>query len=316
MNTLGIYTKTTTGGFKGDLMVAFENGVKSDIDGWSTKLIDSHKIENTSHAICFNYQFKADKEKPRIKLRQELWERFKSTGNIWFYDSNVLVAYESERHHPQNSYVRIAYGNVYPDKTNYFNKNSPSDRWEKMKKNLNLEIKDYKKDKKNILICCNRGSGGYSAFGKNAADWALETVDIIRRYTDRPITIRQHKGKGYTNYLQDRTKLYEAKKYIKDLDIQSPDGNYPDLITSIKDSYAVVIFTSSAGAPAIIEGKPLFVCHPSSYLYSMNAGDISKIENPNLDLNRQQFLNNLGYSHWTYEEIKNGVYWKRIKRFL
>ena len=30
-------------------------------------------------------------------------------------------------------------------------------------------------------------------------------------------------------------------------------------------------------------------------------------------LDRQQFLNNLGYSHWRLPDLKSGEYWERIK---
>ena len=45
----------------------------------------------------------------------------------------------------------------------------------------------------------------------------------------------------------------------------------------------------------------------------MNAGRLSDIENPNISIDRQQFLNNLGYSHWRLPELKSGEYWRRVK---
>ena len=76
---------------------------------------------------------------------------------------------------------------------------------------------------------------------------------------------------GHPTAEEDIKKLYSAKNDIKDFDVHSPRNNYPNLIEEVKDSYAVVVFTSSSGAPAIIEGKALFVTHPTGYLTPMNA---------------------------------------------
>ena len=44
----------------------------------------------------------------------------------------------------------------------------------------------------------------------------------------------------------------------------------------------------------------------------MNAGHLSDIENPNLNLDRDKFLYGLGESHWTLQDIENGLYFKKF----
>ena len=39
---------------------------------------------------------------------------------------------------------------------------------------------------------------------------------------------------------------------------------------------------------------------------------INTIEKPNTP-DRQQWLNDLGYAHWSLNEIRNGEYWTRVK---
>ena len=182
-----------------------------------------------------------------------------------------------------------------------------------MKDRLGIEVKDYElKNGEQIYICCNRGSGGYSAFGKNAADWAMETVEYLRQFTKRPIAIRLHSGSGYPTFEDDVKRLYDFQKHNSDIKVHSVNGDYPNLLDEIKKSYAVVNYTSTSGAPAIIEGKPLFVTHKSSYLTPMNAGHLSDIENPNLDLDRDKFLWGLGESHWTLHDIETSKYFKKF----
>jgi hypothetical protein len=314
MNVIDVYSKTTTKeGFKYSLMKAFCDGVNKIKDqNWIANLVDNYEMSNGDYAFCFNYQRDIPTSRPGLDLRKKIIQRYEPPGKIFYYDSNVLVSYEKVKHHPITSYVRIAYGNVYPDKAKYFNNHPSPERWNIMKERLKIKIKDYDKSGDQIYICCNRGSGGYSAFGQNAAQWAIETTQQLRQYTKRPIVIRLHSGQGYPTFNDDAHRLYEFTKKLKDVDVHSPNGKYPSLLEEIKKSYAVVIFTSTSGAPAIIEGKPLFVTHQSSYLYSMNAGHLSEIENPNLNLDRNNFLYGLGESHWTLQDIENGLYFKKF----
>ena len=314
MNTIDIYSNTTAKmGFKHDLMLAFEKGVnKVSNENWRARLIEGYEMSDGTHAFCFNFQRDIHRSRPGLEFRKKIIDSYEPVGKIWYYDSNVLVSYEKVKHHPITSYVRIAYGNVYPDKAKYFNQYPSPDRWNIMKDRLKINLKDYDKSGDQIYICCNRGSGGYSAFGKNAAQWAIETTILLRQYTKRKIIIRLHSGQGYPTYKDDVKRLYDFKSGKKDIEVHSPNNNYPNLLDEIKKSYAVVVFTSSSGAPAVIEGKPLFVCHQSSYLHPMNAGHLSQIENPNLNLNREKFLYGLGESHWTLQDIENGLYFKKF----
>ena len=314
MSTIDVYSKTTAKmGFKHDLMMAFYKGVnKVGNNDWRAKLVDSYDMSDGDYAFCFNYQRDVHRSRPGLDLRKKIINRYEPPGKIFYYDSNVLVSYEKQKHHPVNSYVRIAFGNVYPDKAKYFNHYPSPERWNIMKDRLKIKLKDYDKSGDQIYICCNRGSGGYSAFGKNAAQWAIETTTLLRQYTKRPIIIRLHSGQGYPTFQDDVKRLYDFKSGKKDIEVHSPNNNYPNLLDEVKKSYAVVVFTSSSGAPAVIEGKPLFVTHQSSYLHPMNAGHLSQIESPNLSLNRDKFLYGLGESHWTLQDIENGLYFKKF----
>jgi len=307
---------TTPAGYKADLVKAFAKGVgKLANDNWRAELSPDDKVKNGhSHVFCFNFQrtMPAKEDRTGLILRRRLIERYEPEGKIWYFDSNILGTYEKKRQDIHGSFVRIAYGKVYPNETNYFNDNPKPEKWEYMKNVCEIDIKPYKRKGKKIYVCCNRGSGGYSGHGVNAADWAIETAQKLRQYTDRQIVVRTHSGMGHPTAKEDIKKLYEAKDTIKDFEIHSPGNNYPDLVQEVKDSYAVVVFTSSSGAPAIIEGKPLFVTHHTGYLTPMNAGNLEDIENPNYDLDRDKFLHGLGESHWTLEQIENGDYFKKF----
>ena len=321
---LAVYYNTTVKyGFKMELMQAFakpieDSGVRvrhfRGPDGFAVS-------DDFTHALIFNYQRWVpgqQRQKERLQLRVDVWEKYKTSGNIWMFDNDVLNGVDAHLNHNyhydvKNSYVRVAYKDIYPGKAEYFNENCPPDRWNRMAKIKRIDVKDYDLKGDFIYICCNRGSSGYSGRGVNAAQWAIETVEELRKHTDRPIKIRQHSSKSYAEHLPDYNRLKEFCERQKNVSLHSPLGEYPGLVGEIKKAYAVVIFTSTAGGPAIVEGKPLFICNKHCYYLPMKAGELSDIEKPNISIDRQQFLNNLGYSHWRLPELKDGEYWERVK---
>ena len=323
MRDLCVYYATTVKyGFKMELMEAFAKPLQDEgIHVIHHRGAGGFEVKNTSHALIFNYQRVApnqDKLKDRLQLRVDVWNKYKDSGKIWMFDNDVLNGVDSHLNHNyeydiKNSYVRVAYSDIYPGKAKYFNENCPSDRWDTMAKIKHIELKNYDLKGDYIYICCNRGSSGYSGLGVNAAQWSIETVEELRKYTDRPIIIRQHSSRSYVEHKTDYRRLKEFCETAKNVSLHSPLGDFPNLVKAIRKSYAVVIFTSTAGGPAIIEGKPLFICNKRCYFLPMRAGRLSDIENPNISINRQQFLNNLGYSHWRLSDLKDGIYWRRVK---
>ena len=71
--------------------------------------------------------------------------------------------------------------------------NDAMNRWEKIKLHKNIIVKPYDGKGDYILITCNRGTEGYSAEKKNATEYAIETIEEIRRYSKRPIIVRFHR---------------------------------------------------------------------------------------------------------------------------
>ena len=108
MNTIGVYTQTTTAaGYKADLVKAFAKGVGQVAnDNWRAELVPESSIKNGySHVFCFNYQRTYPKKAERVglHLRMKLIERYEPSGKIWYFDSNVLNSYEKVRQHLNNS---------------------------------------------------------------------------------------------------------------------------------------------------------------------------------------------------------------------
>ena len=95
-----------------------------------------------------------------------------ASGKIWYFDSNVLNSYEKMRQHIHGSFVRIGYGKVFPNETNYFNDNPKLDKWEHMRNTCGIDVKSYTKTGRKIYICCNRGDWWLFRSRCKRRDWA------------------------------------------------------------------------------------------------------------------------------------------------
>ena len=235
---LAVYYNTTVKyGFKMELMQAFAKPIEdSGIRVRHFRGPDGFAVsDDFTHALIFNYQRWVPGQQPlkeRLQLRVDVWEKYKTSGNIWMFDNDVLNGVDAHLNHNyhydvKNSYVRVAYKDIYPGKAEYFNENCPPDRWNRMAKIKRIDVKDYDLKGDFIYICCNRGSSGYSGRGVNAAQWAIETVEELRKYTDRPIKIRQHSSKSYAEHLPDYNRLKEFCERQKNVSLHSPLGEYP-----------------------------------------------------------------------------------------
>ena len=156
----------------------------------------------------------------------------------------------------------------------------------KFAKDDELDILDWKKGGKHIVVfppswwlCKN--------LGMSAEKVLQDTIDELKKHTDREIRVRVKKIKGQYN----------------------PVPLHEDL----KDAHAVVSFQSSAAAKAIIKGIPSFtITDKYSAAIPMSLTDLSKIETPIYPENRYEWLCNLANHQFYASEIQSGY----AKRYL
>ena len=207
------------------------------------------------------------------------------------------------------AYHRYSWTSYFQDEGNYCNENSPSDRWLRIQREQNIEIKDWRVKGDYILVILQRP--GDSSL-KNLLEqhqtyegFVSYTINKIKQYTDRPIRVRMHPLR------QDR-QLEVLKNFNIDISkntqgaglLEGGDGLYEDF----RNAYAVVGFNSNALTESICEGIPTFSMCASSMAWDCSNKDLKDIENPKT-YERQQWLNNLGYCQWREDEIAQGLPW-------
>lgn len=153
----------------------------------------------------------------------------------------------------------------------------PNDRFKK----LNITIKDWRNNGEHILLCPS--SATMNRF-YDQINWLNDTINEIKKYTDRPIKIRNKPRAKNTSGPRVATIPFED---------------------DVKNAWAVVTLASIAGVEAACLGIPVF-CHQAGPCSVLGNLELKNIESPKL-LDREMWLNTLAYYQYTEKEIEDGV---------
>lgn len=151
------------------------------------------------------------------------------------------------------------------------------ERWAAMAPRLGAELTPWRERGEHILVCPNRvfGRRGYVMPG----DFAERVKHELGRLTKRPVRIRAHPGN-------------EAAKVPLEQDL--------------KDCWAVVIWASSAGVKALLEGIPVVCLAPAWICKGSAHGALEAVQTPGQQLDRMAGLERLAWAQWHVEEIARG----------
>ena len=181
--------------------------------------------------------------------------------------------------------------------------NNTSERAEK----FNLKLLPWRSSGDKILICTQHEKSLQWQNMPKTADWLINTISEIRKYSDREIVIRPH----------PRSPIYNFKHDFKNVSVQVPakiNGTYDSYDLNFNDYWATINWSSSPAIHSIINGIPAIV-GPSSMAYDVAEHDIKNIENPHMP-ERQQWLNDYAWTEFTLEEIADGLPLSRLTNLL
>jgi len=240
---------------------------------------------------------------PHLMFRKAVIEGQRNTGNhVLTIDSNLFLFADPGN---KKSYLRFSLDGIFPTTGNYFTDTVDPKRWQKIKRDLNIDLQPTRKTGNHILICLQR-NGGWSMDGLNVMEWCNNTIDILRQFTDRPVVVRAHPG--------DRA----AKDYLK---LNRPGvviSSNPSIVDDLKDAWATVTFNSSPGVVSAIQGIPVFVTDPNparSQAFPVANLDLSTIENPYMP-ERLGWIERIAMSHYNFTDLVSGDAWQVIKEYI
>lgn len=173
---------------------------------------------------------------------------------------------------------------AYGDKVN----GCKQDRWDA----LGIELAEWRKPSKDghILIAHQHTK---THQGGDRQDWFTRVVAFLRKTTERKIIVRGHP---------------RDPKFTLPVGCEASTNNAIE--DDLKNAHALITYDSNAVVEALVAGVPCFT-------FGRTMGDplclhdLNQLEEPPLATQdeRQQWANNLAYSQWTVEEMREGLPW-------
>ena len=255
-------------------------------------------------ALIQGFVHEHGKTAPHLRLRKEVYDTQIMNGKrALIVDSNLFL-YADEGN--TKRYLRYSYDGVFPTTGFYFDQDIDPNRWQKISKDLNLNLKPWRTQGNHILICLQR-NGGWSMGGLAVQTWLDQTISIIRSFAKkRPIVVRLHPG--------DKKMPRMLRINHKNVTISRNKNIRQDL----QNAWACITYNSSPGVASAIEGVPVFVTDPiPSHSQCMDVAnfDLSQIENPIMP-ERQSWIEKISMCHWNFDELKNGDAWNFFKKYI
>lgn len=310
MTTIAIYHKTVPNlknPEKIELLKNFSHGAKT----LGETVYDSNDYQylQTDVGVIQGWLGEGEITTPHLNLRNTvIKQQLQRNKYVIVVDSNLfLYANTSNPLH----YLRYSFNGVFPNTGIYCDTEIDPARWNKIRANLNLSLKDYRDNGEHILVCLQR-NGGWSMGSTDVQDWAIQTINTLRNYTDRPIVIRAHPGDKASRQYLDRNNPNCRIKFSKAVRLSTNQN----LVDDLKNCWAAVNYNSSPVVGAAIEGVPIFVMDPAkSQCAEIANTDLSQIENP-LMPDRQRWAERLSMFHWNFDELKSGECWQHMRIFV
>jgi hypothetical protein len=138
----------------------------------------------------------------------------------------------------------------------------------------------------------------------NVQQWVYNTVKQIKQHTDRPIVVRPHpRCRIALHQLPREVQLQQPKKLHNTYDSFDFDLGY----------HAVINYNSGPGIQAAIAGTRPIV-DQSSLAFPVSV-EFENIEQP-YTVDRTQWLTEISHTEYTLEELKKGLWLKRLSPAL
>ena len=201
--------------------------------------------------------------------------------DYYFTDTPYFGRFDNQNLKKDNHYWRFSKNNIHAKLIN----GCPADRFEK----FNVKFEDNTTSRSHILICPS-SAGIHRYLDHNT--WLDDTINQIKKYTDRPIKVRiKPRGRGTSGPSEAKVPLSE----------------------DLKNAFCCVTSCSISAVESLMMRVPVF-CHEKSFASEISNTDLSQIENP-VYQDPTELLRGLCYQQFTPEEYENGKAVSILKDF-
>ena len=227
------------------------------------------------------------------------------------YRRSVVAAYARKllrmgrnRYSDDYRYYRVGLNGFLQDDADFNNGDSPPDRWERLSRELRLQLNPYRRSGRHVLIV-GQNPGDTSLRGADIFDWMQRTIVSARQVTQRPIVVRPHP-------VTPEAMMREFAERFAQLDGIVLDHPPKQTIQAmLQDCWVLLAYSSSATIDALIEGVPCITLDPANFAWPVSDHDVTMIERPTL-FEREQWLYDLAYAQWSPTEMQAGCAWRHL----
>ncbi len=282
-------------------LVTFDQAKRLDLNDVEA-FIQTNVLGFIKNNMKDQHDFIASTGKPRIVIEQATFRK-----NIDFDK-------------PENYYYKVGLNHFTYNEGEFFNQDSPSDRWERIKKEQNIEIKpwrqgEYTDDQYILFLLQNPIDTSLNPLMERGEDydlWVNKIVRQIKNITNKKVKIRLHPR------FQSRFDLHKLSLVADEISNQYDGWNKTNggesLYKDLEKAYACVTFSSNAATEAICEGIPVINLDNSSFSWPVSYHTLDILNGPVIrcDFDRTQWLYNCAYTQWTMKEINSGIVHRRL----
>ena len=172
----------------------------------------------------------------------------------------------------------------------------------------------WKQDGEYILLCMQK-VGDASLRDADVFEWTENTVNDIRKHTDRKIIIRPHplyRKSSLHNTLKEKV-LNVSNTHWQETDLLK-DG-FVSIQEQLQKAWCTVTYTSGSGIDAVINGIPNIACDTGSMVYDVSSKDIAEVENPYRG-EKKEWTNRIAHCQWSIDEFESGECWKHVSKSI
>lgn len=249
------------------------------------------------------------------KRYRHILDHIRRCGRPWIVVEAPVFRCNQRPADDPGAYFRWSWFSYFRDQGIHYQEDSPPDRWERIRQEQDLEILPWNSPGDNILFMMQRP--GDSSLIPMIERWGsyerfvADALRQIRKHTDRPIRIRMHPLRPE----QQMEILAPLLKVLPDLAVSEHSTPLSDpwcsggdsLYRDLDGAWAVVGGNSNSLVESACYGVPTFAMDPSAMAWPVANHDLGLLDEPDLGIARQQWLNNLGYCQWRRDEVEQGL---------
>lgn len=282
-----------------DTLEKFAAGVNKVGDDYGDKaqVCNSSEYQDCDVAVFFGSW------KPRTDLHHRVKNDIVHNAKHFIVLETPIIGRGPVTNVMQDDWYRIGLNGFLADDGEFNNKNRDASRWKLIQSKRNIELKPYHDG--NFIVVTLQVPGDASMRGVSTEQWALESVEEIRKYTDMDIYVRFPQVPK--TWREDILNKIKAKK-----NVVFQVGTKDNLIPTLDKAHCTVCFSSTMSVDSLINGCPTIAMSPANFAYELGSNSLSDIVNPKRPP-REQWLNNLGYTTWHVDEIEQGLPWAHLR---